>query len=195
VNLAIVAAVFPIIFIGELPDKTMFASLVLSTRGKPFSVWLGAAGAFTVHVVIATTIGVALFRLVPHRILDGVVAVMFLVGAALALREATKEQEEEEELVARESVSGRRVLTTSFIVIFLAEWGDLTQILTANLAAHYHSALSVGVGATLALWAVAGLAVIGGQSLLKFINIRTLRIITAVALTGLAIFSGWQALK
>jgi putative Ca2+/H+ antiporter (TMEM165/GDT1 family) len=194
-NLAIVAAVFPIIFIGELPDKTMFASLVLSTRGKPFSVWLGAAGAFTVHVVIATTIGVALFHLIPHRILDGVVAVMFLAGAVLALREAAKEQEEEEELVARESVSGRRVLTTSFIVIFLAEWGDLTQILTANLAAHYHSPLSVAVGAALALWAVAGLAVIGGQSLLKFINIRTLRIITAVALTGLAVFSGWEALR
>jgi putative Ca2+/H+ antiporter (TMEM165/GDT1 family) len=194
-NLAIVAAVFPIIFIGELPDKTMFASLVLSTRGKPFSVWLGAAGAFTVHVVIATTIGVALFHLIPHRILDGVVAVMFLAGAVLALREATKEEEEEEELVARESVSGRRVLTTSFIVIFLAEWGDLTQILTANLAAHYHSPLSVAVGAALALWTVAGLAVIGGQSLLKFINIRTLRIITAVALTGLAVFSGWEALR
>jgi Ca2+/H+ antiporter, TMEM165/GDT1 family len=194
-NLAVVAAVFPIIFIGELPDKTMFASLVLSTRGKPLSVWVGAAAAFTVHVVIATTIGVALFHLIPHRILDGVVAVMFLIGAALALREATKEEQEEEELVARESVSGRRVLTTSFIVIFLAEWGDLTQILTANLAAHYHSPLSVGVGATLALWAVAGLAVIGGQSLLKFINIRTLRIITAVALTGLAVFSGWEALR
>jgi putative Ca2+/H+ antiporter (TMEM165/GDT1 family) len=195
VNLAVVAAVFPIIFLGELPDKTMFASLVLSTRGKPFSVWLGAAAAFTVHVVIATTVGVALFHLVPHRILDGVVAVLFLGGAALALREATKEQEEEEELVARESASGRRVLTTSFIVIFLAEWGDLTQILTANLAAHYHAPLSVGVGALLALWAVAGLAVLGGQSLLRFINIRTLRIITAVALTGLAAFSGWEALR
>ncbi len=194
-NLAVVAAVFPIIFLGELPDKTMFASLVLSTRGKPFSVWLGAAAAFTVHVVIATTVGVALFHLVPHRILDGVVAVLFLGGAALALREATKEQEEEEELVARESASGRRVLTTSFIVIFLAEWGDLTQILTANLAAHYHAPLSVGVGALLALWAVAGLAVLGGQSLLRFINIRTLRIITAVALTGLAAFSGWEALR
>ena len=90
-NFAVVVAVFPIIFIGELPDKTMFASLVLSTRGKPFSVWLGAAGAFLVHVVIAVTIGVALFRILPHRAVDAVVAVMFLVGAALALREATQE--------------------------------------------------------------------------------------------------------
>ena len=90
-HIAIIAAVFPIIFVGELPDKTMFASLVMSTRGKPLSVWLGAAGAFLVHVVIATTIGVALFHLIPHRALEGVVAFMFAVGGVLAIREARKE--------------------------------------------------------------------------------------------------------
>jgi putative Ca2+/H+ antiporter (TMEM165/GDT1 family) len=194
VNFAIVVAVFPIIFLGELPDKTMFASLVMSTRGKPFFVWLGAAGAFVVHVVIATTIGVALFHLLPHRVLDGIVALMFLVGAGLAIREARK-AEEEEALVEREAKSGRRVVTTAFIVIFLAEWGDLTQILTANLAAHYHSPLSVGVGAVLALWSVAAIAVIGGQGLLRFINIKTLRIVTAVVLVALAGFAGWEALR
>jgi Ca2+/H+ antiporter, TMEM165/GDT1 family len=145
-------------------------------------------------VVIAVTIGVALFHLVPHRVLDGIVALMFLAGAALALREVTKAQQEEE-LVEREVGTGRRVVTTSFIVIFLAEWGDLTQILTANLAAHYHDPVSVGVGAALALWTVAGLAVIGGQSLLRFINVKTLRIVTAVVLVTLAGVAGWQALR
>ena len=192
-NFAVVVAVFPIIFLGELPDKTMFASLVLSTRGKPFSVWLGAAAAFAVHVAIAVTIGVALFRILPHRAVDAVVAVMFLVGAALALREAT--QDHDEEIVEREVGTKRRVASTAFIVIFLAEWGDLTQILTANLAAHYHAPLSVAVGAVLALWAVAGLAVVGGQSLLRFINIRTLRIVTAVVLVGLAGFAAWEAFR
>jgi len=67
----------------------MFASLVMSTRGKPRSVWLGAAAAFVVHVAIAVTVGVALFHLLPHRAVDGLVAAMFLVGAGLALREAT----------------------------------------------------------------------------------------------------------
>src|SRR5271154_5822867 len=180
-HIAIIASVFPIIFVGELPDKTMFASLVLSTRGKPLSVWIGAAAAFLLHVVIATTIGVALFHLVPHRVLDGIVALMFLVGAVLAIREARKEQQEES-LVEKEAATGRRVVTTSFIVIFLAEWGDLTQILTANLAAHYHSPLSVGLGAVLALWAVAGIAVVGGQSILRVVNIGTVRIVTAVVL-------------
>ena len=193
-HIAIIAAVFPIIFVGELPDKTMFASLVMSTRGKPLSVWIGAAVAFLIHVVIATTIGVALFHLVPHRALDGIVAFMFLVGAVLAIREARKEQQEEG-LVAKESASGRRVIVTAFIVIFLAEWGDLTQILTANLAAHYHSPFSVGLGALLALWAVAGLAVVGGQSLLRFINIKTVRLVTAVVLVALAGLATWEALR
>ena len=193
-HIAIIAAVFPIIFVGELPDKTMFASLVLSTRGKPLSVWIGAAGAFLLHVVIATTIGVALFHLVPHRALDGIVAFMFLVGAVLAIREARKEQQEEG-LIEKEATSGRRVMTTAFVVIFLAVWGDLTQILTANLAAHYHSPFSVGVGALLALWAVAGLAVVGGQSLLRFINIRTVRLVTAVVLIVLAGLATWEAVR
>lgn len=189
-QLHVVLAVFPIIFLGELPDKTMFASLVLATRGRPFVVWLGAAAAFAVHVVIAVTIGVAIFHLLPHRAVQAIVAAMFFVGAVLALLEARKERSEEE-LIEREVASHQRVAVTAFLVIFLAEWGDLTQILTANLAAHYHDALSVGVGATLALWAVGGLAVAAGQSVLRLVNIRTVRIVTAVvlfALTGWAVF-------
>ena len=194
-DFAVVFAVFPIIFIGELPDKTMFASLVMSTRGRPALVWVGAAAAFAVHVVIAVTIGVALFHLLPHQALDAIVAGMFLVGAALALREAVKEkkQRQEEVIVEREVASHRRVAVTAFLVIFLAEWGDLTQILTANLAAHYHDPISVAVGAALALWAVAGLAVIGGQSLLRYINLFTIRIVTAVVLVALAGWAAWNA--
>jgi putative Ca2+/H+ antiporter (TMEM165/GDT1 family) len=67
VNLAVAAAVFPVIFLGELPDKTMFASLVMATRGRPFAVWIGATAAFAVHVVIAITVGVLLIVIFPHR--------------------------------------------------------------------------------------------------------------------------------
>jgi putative Ca2+/H+ antiporter (TMEM165/GDT1 family) len=194
VQLAVVAAVFPIIFLGELPDKTMFASLVMSTRGRPAAVWLGAAAAFTVHVVIATTIGVALFHLLPHRALEALVAAMFLAGAVLALREAARERREED-LVEREAASHRRTAVTAFVVIFIAEWGDLTQILTANLAAHYHDALSVGVGALLALWTVAGLAVVGGRSILRVVDVRTVRIVTAVVLSALAVWAAVEAAR
>lgn len=190
-HLSIVLAVFPVIFLGELPDKTMFASLVLATRGHPRAVWLGAAGAFLVHVVIATTIGVGLFHLIPHRALEGVVAALFLGGAVFALLE----DDDEVELVEREAATHRQVVTTSFVVIFVAEWGDLTQILTANLAAHYHSALSVGVGAIAALWTVALIAVVGGQSLMRFINVVLLRRIMAGILIVLAVIAAASAIR
>jgi Ca2+/H+ antiporter, TMEM165/GDT1 family len=192
VEFAVVFAVYPIIFLGELPDKTMFASLVMSTRGRPAIVWLGAAAAFVVHVVIAVTIGVVLFHLLPHQVLDAVVAGMFLVGAVLAWREAVKE-DKKEDIVEREAASHRRIAVTAFLVIFLAEWGDLTQILTANLAAHYHDPVSVGVGAVLALWTVAGLAVVSGQTLLRVVDISTIRIVTAVVLVALAGWAAWGA--
>ena len=190
-NLAVALAVFPVIFIGELPDKTMFASLVMATHGKARNVWFGAAAAFLLHVVIATTIGVALFHVVPHRVLELFVSAMFLVGAFFAWKEANRDEEE----LVEEEASKHGVTVTAFIVIFVAEWGDLTQILTANLAARYHSALSVGVGATLALWAVAGIAVASGQTLLRYINVATIRKITVVVLVALAIYSFVEAFR
>jgi Ca2+/H+ antiporter, TMEM165/GDT1 family len=197
VSLAVLFGVFPVIFLGELPDKTMFASLVLATKGKPIMVWLGAAAAFAVHVAIAVSIGVALFTVLPHRAVEAVVAVIFLLGACLAIREARNERkhEDREERLAGETAPGhRRAVLTAFIVIFIAEWGDLTQVLTANLAARLHSPLAVAVGAVLALWAVAALAVVGGRGLLRWVNVVTIRIATAVILTGLAIASGVLAI-
>lgn len=182
---------FPVIFVGELPDKTMFASLVMATKGKPHHVWLGAATAFVAHVVVATTVGVALFAVLPHRAVEGVVALMFVGGAVYAWREGAAE----EEALVEQETSKHGVVLTAFIVIFLAEWGDLTQILTANLAAKYHSPLSVGVAAVLALWAVAGLAVAGGNTLMRFVNIATIRKFTAVVLVVLAAYTAWTAVR
>jgi putative Ca2+/H+ antiporter (TMEM165/GDT1 family) len=188
----IVVAVFPIIFIGELPDKTMFASLVLATRGRALSVWFGAAFAFLLHVVIAVTIGVGLFKLLPTRLVDAIVAVLFLVGAVSSWR---MRDTDESELVAHEVASHRRVATTAFTVVFIAEWGDLTQVLTANLAARYHSPLSVALGSALALWSVAALAVLGGRGLMAHVNVTLVRRITAVVLVLLAIGATWSAIR
>ncbi len=185
-DLWIALSVFPVIFLGELPDKTMFASLLLASRGRPRAVWVGAASAFLVHVAIATTIGVGLFHVLPHRVLEFVVTAMFVAGAVFALLEG---DDDEHELVEREEASHRQVAVAAFFVIFVAEWGDLTQILTANLAAHYHSTVSVAVGAVAALWTVAAIAAIGGQAVMRHINAAVLRRLTAVVLLVLAGFS------
>ena len=191
-NLAIAATVFPLVFLGELPDKTMFASLVLASQGRPFAVWAGAAAAFTAHVVIAVSVGVALFKILPHQAVDGLVAALFLAGAVYSFL-IRNEQEDPTEV--REPPSAWQTAITASGIIFLAEWGDLTQIITANLAARYHDPLSVGLGALLALWAVAGLAVVSGTGLLRVLSIRTIRIATAVVLVALAVYNTVSAIR
>jgi putative Ca2+/H+ antiporter (TMEM165/GDT1 family) len=186
-DLAIVAAVFPAIFIAELPDKSMFASLVMGSRGRPFMVWLGTAVAFVVHVVIAVSIGVSLFKILPQEVVDVVVAILFGVSAVAAFVAAFEADERQREIIIEHGA--HRVFATAFVVIFVAEWGDLTQVLTANLAARYGSALSVGVGATLALWSVSGLAVLGGHGLLARLPARGLRLATGGVLSVLAVVS------
>lgn len=197
-NLAALGAVFAIIFVGELPDKTMVASLVMSARGRPGAVWLGAAGAFLVHVVIATTLGTVVFHLLAPQAVDAVVAVIFLAGAGLAVAEALRERRRRDYQEPPPPVPPSRPVrtaATAFAVIFAAEWGDLTQLLTANLAAHYHSPLSVATGATLALWAVAAIAVTGGRWLIRAIDAVLIRVVTAVLLAGFGIYTAWAAVS
>ncbi len=194
-NPAVVAAVFPVIFLGELPDKTMFASLVMATRGRPFAVWVGATAAFAVHVVIATTVGVLLIDILPHRAVEVAVALTFFAGAGFVLYEGLRGGDELAEADPGGPVMRRRrSAITAFVLIFLAEWGDLTQVLTINLAARYHAPWSVGTGALLAMAAVAGIAVAGGQGLLRFVNVRVVRVITAIVLLVLGCYASWTAL-
>ena len=190
-RLAVIVAVFPVIFIGELPDKTMFASLLLATRGRPLAVWAGAAAAFVVHVSIAVTVGVALFHLLSRQAVDGVVAALFLFGAGYALVESRSDAE----AAIAERPRHHQAVTTAFIVVFLAEWGDLTQVLTANLAARYHDPFSVALGALVALWCVAAIAVVSGRGLLRHLDVATVRRVTAVVLVGLAGWEVWSAVR
>ena len=193
-NLAVIAAVFPVIFLGELPDKTMFASVVMATRGRPVAVWLGATAAFAVHVVIAITLGVLLIHILPHRAVELAVALTFFAGAGFALYEAVRDREDAGDAApAPAALRRRRAVAATFGLVFLAEWGDLTQVLTVNLAARYHAPLSVAAGALLAFAAVAGVAVAGGQGLLRFVNVTVVRVITAVLLLGLGGYAAWVA--
>ncbi len=193
-HLGVVAAVFPLVFVGELPDKTMFASLVLSSRGRALPVWIGAAVAFVVHVAIAVSVGVAIFSVLPHRAVDAVVAVLFGIGAVLAFAISEETEEREAEEMARATTT-RRMVLTAFVVVFLAEWGDLTQVLTADLAARYHSPFSVGLGSTLALWAVAAIAVAGGQGLLRYLPVNVVRRVTGLVLVVLTIVAAVAAIR
>jgi putative Ca2+/H+ antiporter (TMEM165/GDT1 family) len=181
----IVLATFALIFAAELPDKTAIASLLLGTKYRPLWVFAGVAAAFTVHVVLAIVAG-SLLGLLPHRALQAVVAVLFAVGAILLLR--TGKDDEEPKDVEIEPTFWR-VAGTGFMVVLVAEFGDLTQIVTANLAAHYHSPFAVGAGALAGLLCVSGLAITGGRALLRVLPIKWITRIAALAMLTLSGFS------
>ena len=183
-SLAIAATVFAVIFTAELPDKTALASLVLGSRYRPSWVFAGVAAAFTVHVGLAIAAG-SLLTLLPHRPLEIVVAALFALGAVLLLRGRHDGGDEQVEVRGRQP-GFWRIAWTSFAVILVAEFGDLTQIATATLAARYHDPLSVGIGAALALWAVAALAIVGGRGLLKVIPLIWITRIAAAIMLVLA---------
>jgi putative Ca2+/H+ antiporter (TMEM165/GDT1 family) len=147
-------------------------------------VFSGVAAAFAVHVALAVAAG-TLLGLLPHRILQAVVAAVFLLGAVLLLRGRHEQALEED----RDRVGFWRVAATSFTVILVAEFGDLTQIVTANLAAKFHNPFSVGIGSVLGLWAVAALAILGGQGLLRLIPIRWIVQVAALVMLVLAAVS------
>ena len=195
-DLAVIGTVFGLIFVAELPDKTAVAGLVLGTKFPARWVFVGVAAAFLVHVVIAVAAG-ALLSLLPRRPVEAVVGVLFLLGAVLIWREGMAVEEEEEQEIedVPDNAGFAKVASLAFGVIFLAEWGDLTQILTANLAAKYHDPLSVGIGATLGLWAVGLLAIVGGKTLLKVLPIVWITRIAAVIMVALAGYSMVTAIR
>lgn len=195
-NPAALGTAFGVVFLAELPDKTAVASLIMGTKYRPSWVFAGVAGAFVVHVALAVAAG-SLLTLIPRRPLEAIVAVLFLGGAVLMLRSHGGEDGEQEAEDAPDLGAGagfRKVAGTAFGVIMVAEFGDLTQIVTANLAAKYADPLAVGLGATLGLWAVGGLAIVGGRSLLKVLPLHLIVRLAALVMVLLAGVSLWQAI-
>lgn len=188
-SLAIVAIAFGTVFGSELPDNSGIAALVLGTRHRPSWVFTGAAAAFAIHVVLAIVAG-SLFGLLPHRIVQIVVAVVFLAGAILLLREARDEDDDEDgKRPPRYGTGFFGVAAASFAVIAIAEIGDLSDVVIANLAARYHDPVAVGAGSVLALWAAAALAVTGGRGLARILPLRWIARLAALAMVVMAGFS------
>ncbi|HKR72192.1 MAG TPA: TMEM165/GDT1 family protein [Streptosporangiaceae bacterium] len=192
-NFAIAATTLAVVLPAELPDKSALASLMLGSRYRPIYVFAGVAAAFAVHVALALVAG-GLLALLPHRVLSAIVAVLFGAGAVF-LVVGRREDDAVDKATADTPPTFLRVATTSFLVVFIGEFGDLTQIVIVNLAARYHDPLAVGVGAVIALWAVAGLAIVGGRGLLRLVPIRLITLAGAAVMAVLAVISLISAIR
>ncbi|MEU2162580.1 TMEM165/GDT1 family protein [Streptomyces sp. NPDC019208] len=190
-SFTILAITFGVVFLAELPDKTALAGLMLGTRYRASYVFAGVAAAFAVHVALAIAAG-SVLTLLPQRLVQAVVGVLFLAGAAMLLLK--RSDDDGEGVKAPADQSFWKVSGAGFMLILVAEFGDLTQIMTANLAARYDDPLSVGLGAVLALWAVAALGILGGRTLLKYVPLKLITKIAAGLMLVLAGLSLYEAI-
>jgi Ca2+/H+ antiporter, TMEM165/GDT1 family len=199
-SFAIAATAFLLILPIELPDKTFIATLVLATRYKPLPVWIGVSAAFLVQTVVAVTLG-GLIGYLPRTPVEVFAALMFLLGGLILIRGAGKadaeesETEHEFEAKGKAGIHGWQVVGTSFLVLFVAEWGDLSQLLTAGLVVKYQDPVSVGIGAFLALAAVSATGAVVGRTLLKRIRLATIHRVGAGLCLLLAVASLLQVLN
>lgn len=175
---AVIGLTFLAIFVVELPDKTFLATLVLATKYRPILVWIGVGLAFLVQTAVAVALGHAVSFL-PEDLVHAAAALMFLAGAIILIREGRSHQASEGEEIETKNVHGLQAVVASFLVLFAAEWGDLSQLLTISLVAKYEDPVSVFVGALGALLVVSGLAVVAGRQLQRFVKLHVLHYIGA----------------
>jgi putative Ca2+/H+ antiporter (TMEM165/GDT1 family) len=169
VNLTALFTAFGLIFLLELPDKTAYTVVILSSRNRPLPVLFGAWLAFAVQSLVAVLVGQLLAGL-PHEIIRwGTAAILLGFGLLLLFGN------DGEAAPGQPPPEPGRVFVSAFALVFLAELGDATQIATAALAAGSPSRWSIFAGATLGLWTVGALAVAVGRHLGDRIPTKLLR--------------------
>lgn len=159
---------FGLIFLAELGDKTQLAAMALALRYPWKRVFAGIAAAFLLLNLAAVLVGRLMFMALPIFWVNLVSAVLFLYFGYSTLRHACDADDgDATPLAAADAVR------TAFIMIFMAELGDKTQLVTASQAAQYSSSLaglfSVFSASTLALWLVSLIGIFAGRQLVRLI--------------------------
>ena len=154
-------ASFLLIALAEFGDKSQLVCMTLAARHRGLPVALGAIAAFAILNLLAVLFGAAVAAWLPERAVAAAVAALFAVFGIAALR--YRGQSDDEEI---EEKPGHGVFVTTFLLIFLAEFGDKTQIAVAGLGSSTEAS-AVWLGATLALTATSLLGIYAGR---RFLN-------------------------
>lgn len=178
------ATVFGVIFLAELPDKTALAALVLATRHRALPVFFGTSMALMLQSAIAVGAGSLLSKL-PQQAVHIGSGLLFIGCAVLMWFRKPDAEEHDSEKTDKATFWG--ALWTVFLVVFVAEWGDLTQIATATFQAKYHTWLIIFVASSLALWSVAAIAVFVGNRAGKLLDRRLTQKIAAVVFLAIGV--------
>ena len=144
-SISALLASFSLIGLAEIGDKSQIVCMTLAARYRAWPVLFGAIAAFLLLNTLAVLFGAAVAAWLPESLVAGMVALLFAAFGIQALVSSTDEHPD--------SVTdrpGRSVLLTAFLLIFVAEFGDKTQIAVAGLASNL-APVPVWFGASIAL--------------------------------------------
>lgn len=173
---------FAFIFLAALPGRTTFLMLLLSARGNPQTVFVGAALAFAVQSLISVGLGEVLSFL-PHTLIEAGAGFLFLFFAWNFWRESRE--------VIEEGKMTKVTVTSVFILIFMAEWGDVSQVAIATYASQHDGKLLIFAAAFLALLAIVVIATLTGSKVGRAVQPRLVQKSASVAfgMTGIYLLS------
>ncbi|WP_428825587.1 TMEM165/GDT1 family protein [Azonexus sp. IMCC34842] len=174
---------FLLIALAEFGDKSQLVCMTLAARHRGLPVILGAVAAFAFLNALAVLFGAAVAAWLPEWVVTVAVAVLFTVFGISALR--YRDEDEDEDV---EEKPGHGVFATTFLLIFLAEFGDKTQIAVAGLGSTTE-ANAVWTGATLALACTSILGVLAGRKFLHKLPLVWIHRISGVFFLALAIYA------
>jgi putative Ca2+/H+ antiporter (TMEM165/GDT1 family) len=188
-TISVFLASFTLVGLAEIGDKSQIVCMVLASRHRHWPVLLGASAAFLMLNTLAVVFGASIATLVPERVAAAVVALLFGVFGIHAL--LAQPENEPVEVTERQ---GRSVFLTTMSLIFLAEFGDKTQLAVAGLASNA-APLPVWVGATIALLVLSALGVWIGRTLLQRIPTNSLQRFAGVIFLIFAAIAGWRVIN
>lgn len=193
-----------LITISELGDKTFFIAVVMSMRYRRRWVLIGAIAALATMTLLSVLFGRAVSFLPKTYLVWGEICLFLIFGAKLWLdarkmpaRGTSSAVCEAQEAVCQSKKNLKRhrnhwaVIIETFILTFLAEWGDRTQIATIALAAS-NNAVGVSLGAIRGHSICASIAVIGGKLIAGRISEKTINILAGALFFLFAAIAGFE---
>lgn len=185
---------FGLIFLAELGDKTRLTAMALALRYPWKRIFIGIAAAFTVLNLAAVLVGKILFLVLPLFWVTLVSALLFLYFGYSTLRHACDTEDED-----GPPPTAADAVRTAFLMIFMAELGDKTQLVTASQAAQHSGSLSgmgsVFVASTLALWLVSLIGIFAGKQLVKYIPVCWIHRTAGFMFLVFGVAMGWRLLS
>jgi Ca2+/H+ antiporter, TMEM165/GDT1 family len=193
VDWAIFFSTFGLIFLAELGDKTQLTAMALALRYPWKRIFIGIAAAFAVLNLAAVLVGRLLFMFLPIFWVTLVSALLFLYFGYSTLRHACDSDGDD-----ASPPTASDAVRTAFIMIFMAELGDKTQLVTASQAAvHSKSLFGMGgvfVASTLALWSVSLIGIFAGKQLVKIIPVCWIHRAAGMMFLVFGVLMGWKCL-